>query len=308
MMWPNGHKFAFTVVDDTDLAYLDNVKPVYDLLADLGLRTTKTAWVFRGEGPPVDGGATCEEPEYLDWLLALQQQGFEIAFHNAAPCTSRREVTELALARFHKLFGAQPMLFCNHVSNRENLYWGAARLSAGRRLLYNVATLGKRRNSSRGHVEGDPLFWGDLCREHVRYVRSFVFDQLNVMGRCPEQPYHDPSRPYVNFWFTSADGGTLKRFLANFTVERLRQLEQAGGLCIAYVHFAEGFVEGGKTQDEFRKRMEFLATLNGWFVPASVVLDHLRQGAGPQQRSLAPGRLRRLERQWLFEKLFKGTS
>lgn len=308
MKWPNGYKFAFTVVDDTDFASVANVKPVYDLLAELGMRTTKTAWVFRGEGTPVDGGATCEEPEYLEWLLALQRQGFEIAFHNAAPCTSRREVTQQAIARFHELFGSQPMLFCNHVSNRENLYWGDARLSAWRRALYNLVTRGRRRNSSGGHLKTNPLFWGDLCREHVRYVRSFVFDELNTLLRCPEVPYHDPSRPYVNFWFTSADGGTLKRFLANFTAARLKQLEQTGGLCIAYVHFAEGFAENGRPRRDFRERMEFLAGLNGWFVPASVVLDHLRQGAVPQQRKIAPERLHRLERQWLFEKLFKGTS
>lgn len=308
MKWPNGYKFAFTIVDDTDFATVANVKPVYDFLAELGMRTTKTAWVFRGEGTPVDGGATCEEPEYLDWLLSLQQQGFEIAFHNAAPCTSRREVTQQAIARFQELFGSHPMLFCNHVSNRENLYWGDARLSAWRRALYNVVTRGRRRNSSRGHLEKNPLFWGDLCREHVRYVRGFVFDELDALLRCPEVPYHDPSRPYVNFWFTSADGGTLKRFLANFTAARLQQLEQSGGLCIAYVHFAEGFAENGHPRSDFRERMEFLAGLNGWFVPASAALDYLRQEAGPQQRTLAPERLCQLERQWLFEKLFKGTS
>jgi hypothetical protein len=308
MTWPNGHKFAFTVVDDTDFASVDNVAPVYALLAELGMRTTKTAWMFRGEGPPVDGGATCEEPEYRDWLIKLQQQGFEIAFHNAAPCTSRRELTSLALAKFHELFGPAPVLFCNHVSNRENLYWGDARLSAWRRLVYNWATRGKRRNTSRGHLEGDPLFWGDLCQEHVRYVRSFVFDNLDALTLCPELPYHDRTRPYVNFWFTSADGGTLERFLARFTVQRLQRLEQTGGLCIAYVHFAEGFAENGRAQREFRKRLEFLASLDGWFVPASVALDHLRQGASTEERTISPERLHRLERRWLVEKLFKGTS
>jgi len=40
--WPNGKRFAFTIVDDTDWAAVERVKPVYDLLARLGLKTTKT--------------------------------------------------------------------------------------------------------------------------------------------------------------------------------------------------------------------------------------------------------------------------
>lgn len=306
--WPNGHKFAFTVVDDTDSATIANVKPTYDLLATLGMRTTKTAWMFAGEGSAKDGGATCEDKEYLDWLLTLQREGFEIAFHNASPSTSRRENTSLAITRFRELFGTNAMLFCNHESNRENVYWGDARTSGWRRRLYNLATRGKRKGISHGHVRGGPHFWGDLCQQHVRYVRNFVFDDLDALAVCPEQPYHDDTKPFVNFWFTSADGGNLERFLANFTTESLKRLEHAGGACIAYVHFAYGFVENGTVNAEFRKRLEFLAALNGWFVPASQVLDHLRHGAGIRERGITPKRLRQLERKWLLGKLFKGTS
>jgi hypothetical protein len=306
--WPNQHQFAFTVVDDTDCSTVDNVKPIYDLMADLGMRTTKTVWVSRGEGTPYRGGATCEEASYLEWILALQRTGFEIAVHNAAPCTSSREMTSRGLTRFRELFGPNEVLFCNHTRCRENIYWGDNRLSGWRRGFYNLATRGRRRNISRGHVEGDPLFWGDLCQQKVRYVRNFVFDELDALAVCPEQPYHDPTKPYVNFWFTSADGNDLNYFLRNFTIEKLKRLHDAGSLCIAYVHFAYGFVQDGKINAEFRKRMEFIASLNGWFAPASQVLDHLRQGAGIGERAIAPERLRRLEKAWLFQKLFKGTT
>ena len=307
--WPNGHKFAFTVVDDTDWATLPLITPVYDLLAKLGFKTTKTAWMFRGQSPAVNAGATCEEPDYVEWLLSLQRQGFEIAFHNAAPGTSPTETTRLALARFHELFGGNGILFSNHTHCLENIYWGQARLSGARRVLYNMAVLGKNRDISRGHVDGDPLFWGNLCRQRVRYVRNFVFDGLDALAVCPEQPYHDPAKPYVNFWFTSSDGGSLASFLANFATRKLKRLEEAGGLCIAYVHFAnKGFVENGRVNTEFRKRMEYLSSLDGWFAPASEILDHLRQGAGTQERTISPERLRQLERRWLFQKVFNGTS
>lgn len=306
--WPQGRKFAFTIVDDTDCSSLANVKPIYDLLARLGLRTTKTVWMFPGQGEPVRGGATCQEKDYLGWVLDLQRQGFEIALHNASPCTSARESTVLALKKFQETFGVEQFLFCNHTRCRENIYWGDKRLSGWRRATYNLLTRGKRTDISRGHVAGDPLFWGDLCRQHVRYVRNFVFDALDGLACCPEQPYHDPSKPFVNYWFTSADGNNLKTFLRNFTRETLKQLEQTGGLCIAYVHFAYQFMENGVINEEFRKRMEFVSSLDGWFVPASQVLDHLRRGAGTQDRVISAGRLAQLERKWLFEKLFKGTT
>lgn len=121
-------------------------------------------------------------------------------------------------------------------------------------------------------------------------------------------PYHDPAKPYVNFWFASADGGSLRRFLQNFTIEAMKGLEANGSLCIGYVHFAAGFVQDGKLNAEFRKRMEFLASLNGWFAPASEILDHLRAGAEPRDRNIPRKRLAKLERKWLFEKLCKGTS
>lgn len=308
MKWPNGHQFAFTIVDDTDSSTLANVKPVYDLLARLGMKTTKTAWLFRGEGPANDVGATCEDPDYLDWLLSLQRQGFEIALHNAAPCTSRREVTSLALTRFRKLFGAQEILFANHMNCGENIYWGDSRVSGWRRFLYNLATLGKRKGEFRGEVVGDPLFWGDLCQQQVRYVRNFVFDDLDALAICPEQPYYDPAKPYVKFWFTSSDGGRLDRFLKNFTVEGLKRVEAGGGLCIAYVHFGYDFTKDGTVNLEFQKRLEFLSTLNGWFVPASQILDHLRQGQGTIQRTIPHKRLRQLERKWLFQRLFNGPN
>ncbi len=307
-VWPFGHKFAFAIFDDTDWATVEKVKPVYDLLADLGMRSTKSVWLFNGEGSPVNGGSTCEDRDYLQWVLRLQHQGFEIGLHNPAPVTSPRERMWLGLARFRELFGNQMMIHCNHVGCLENIYWGDARLSGWRRLLYNALTAGRRRNVFRGHIEGDPLFWGDFCKEWVSYVRNFVFDDLNTLSLCPEMPYHDPSRPFVNFWFASTDGGSLARFLRNFTFKNIDRLVEAGGLCVAYVHFAGRFASGGKVDSGFRERMEYIAAQNGWFATVSNVLDYLRAGASRESRAIGAAPLRRLEMRWLASKLRKGTS
>ncbi len=303
--WPLGRKFAFTIFDDTDWATVENVKPVYELLADLGMRTTKSVWVFNGHGNPANGGSTCEDPDYLEWVRRLQQHGFEIGLHNPAPVTSPREQMQLGLARFRELFGDQMLIHCNHVGCSENIYWGGARLSGSRRLLYNILTGGRRRDMFRGHVEGDPLFWGDLCRERVRYVRNFVFDEVNTLAVCPEMPYHDLARPFVNFWFASTDGGSRERFLTNFTFANIDRLVESGGLCIAYVHFAGRFVSGGRVDSECRKRLEYIAAREGWFMPVSVVLDYLRGNADRAARTISPSRLRALETRWLLEKLLR---
>jgi hypothetical protein len=306
--WPAGRKFAFTVFDDTDWATLETVKPVYDLLADLGMRTTKSVWLFRGEGTTDHGGSTCEDRDYLRWLLGLQKQGFEIGLHNAAPVTSTRERVWLALERFRDLFGEQMLIHCNHARCLDGIYWGDARLSGWRRELYNVLTKGRNRQVFRGHVEGDPLFWGDLCQKRVLYVRNFVFADPNTLAICPEMPYHDPARPLVNFWFASADGGTCIRFLRNFTFKKLDRLIETGGLCIAYVHFAGGFARDGVVDAEFRRRLEYIAAKDGWFAPVSAVLDYLRGGGTREDRAISPARLRRLESRWLADRVLKAVT
>jgi hypothetical protein len=306
--WPQGHTFAFTVFDDTDDATVENVKPVYDLLASLGMRTTKSVWMCQEESTTTCHGSSCDNPAYLAWVLSLQQQGFEIGLHNVAPVTSHRERIRLALDRYQALFGMQPAVHTNHTGCLDGIYWGDARVSGWRQPLYNLLTRGRFREVFRGHIEGDPLFWGDLCRERVRYVRNFVFDELNTLAVCPEMPYHDLTKPYVNFWFASTEGPRLHSFLQHFTTGNIDRLVAQGGLCIAYVHFACGFAPQGRVDPEFRKRLEYIASKDGWFAPVSEVLDYLRHGANRSERVISPGRLRQLEMHWLMGKLTKGTT
>lgn len=303
--WPDGKKFAFTVFDDTDWATVGRLRPVYDLLSDIGVNTTKSVWMFDGEGDPDVNGHSCDNPGYLLWVLSLQRSGFEIALHNAASVTSSRDRTSRALDRFTEIFGTDTFPHCNHYGCSENLYWGDARLSGWRRTIYNASTRGRRKDRYLGHVENSPLFWGDLSRERVTYVRNFVFDELNTIAACPEMPYHDPTRPYVNFWFASADGGSLRTFLQNFTRDKIDALVEAGGLCIAYVHFAAGFVKDGKLDPEFKHTMEYIASRNGWFAPVSNVLDHLRAGSSPEMRTISQQRLAQIETKWLTRKIWK---
>jgi hypothetical protein len=300
IIWPGGRKFAFTFCDDTDYTTVKNVKPIYDLLAELGMRTTKLVWLFRGSRVAGTGGETCEDPHHVDWLLSLQQQGFEIGLHNVAGATSPRELVIQGLDRFNKLFGSPPKLHCNHSGCLDNLYWGDARITGWRRTLYNVWTRGKRKNFSRGHIPGDPVFWGDLCREQIIYVRNFTFDGLNTLKICPQMPYHDPRKPFVNYWFAATNGSRPKYFRQNFTLRNIDRLIEEGGLCIAYVHFGAKFARENKIDNHFKTMLEYVASKDGWFAPVSEVLHFLAKGEDLRTRSISISELQRIELRWLW--------
>ncbi|MFN8486155.1 MAG: hypothetical protein U0350_01105 [Caldilineaceae bacterium] len=306
--WPNGHKFALTIFDDTDWATVANVKPMYDLLTALGMRTTKSTWLFDESENPTNQGLTCEDPAYRAWLLHLQAQGFEIALHNIAAGTSKRSRIHQGLDTYRTLFECENAAYSNHVGCLDNIYWGQYRVSAWRRKLYNLLTQGQNQYMSFGHKRLSPYFWGDLCQHYIRYVRNFVFNELNALAICPEMPYHDPRRFFVNYWFISTDAGKVENFLKRFTKENIDQLVQQGGLCIAYVHFARGFVQDDQVHPRVRKSLEYIAAQNGWFAPVSTVLDFLRNGQTLAERTIRPERLRQLETHWLWNKVLYGPS
>jgi hypothetical protein len=302
--WPDGKRFAFTIFDDTDCETLDNGPEVYRLLARLGFRTTKSVWPLRGAGTPLVGGSTCEDAGYLPWVQGLQREGFEIALHNATYATAAREVTHRGMDRFREMFGHDPFALANHTGCREAIYWGNRRLTGLNARLYDLLNSFKKREVYEGHVEQSPLFWGDLCRERVRYVRNFVFGDINTLAACPYMPYHDPARPYVNYWFASSEGPEVNSFVKTIGERNQDRLEAEGGACIMYTHFGKGFWDGGRLDPRFKSLMERLSRKNGWFVPVTTLLDHLLRVRGPHE--LTPRERSGLERKWLLHKIRVG--
>ncbi len=304
--WPDGKAFAFTIFDDTDFATVEKVAPVYSLLADCGLRTTKSCWPVGGD--PAKGfgaGETVEDPACLQWLLKLQEQGFEIGWHSATWHGLPRREVQAALEVFAQRFGHYPITAANH-SNYEGIYWGDARLTGFHAFLYNLLTMYRNTGTHRGHVEGDDFFWGDLCRKKLKYFRNFVFQDINTLNRCPFMPYHDNDRPYVNYWFASSNGARLREFKRCLAERQQDRLEAEGGACILYTHFAMGFSERGKLNPQFERLVRRLAGKNGWFVPVATLLDYLLKIHG--QHDITPLERQRMESRWLLEKLLVGTN
>jgi hypothetical protein len=75
--FPDGRKFAFSVIDDTDGATLEKMKPVYEYFQELGIRSTKTIWVLPSNDPDhwPNHGSTIADSQYLAFVLDLQSRG-----------------------------------------------------------------------------------------------------------------------------------------------------------------------------------------------------------------------------------------
>ena len=61
----------------------------------------------------------------------------------------------------------------------------------------------------------------------------------------------------------------------------LDRLEREGGVCLVYSHMGAGsFNRDGGPDPRFESRLKDLASRNGWFAPASEILDYLRAQPG----------------------------
>lgn len=301
--FPGGKAFAFTILDDTDVATRENVEPIYRALAERGMRTTKTVWPFDWTGPhsAFRQSETLANSQYRQFAQRLAEQGFEIASHGATMESSPRADTIDAFSAHQEIFGQTPRVHANHSWNRDNLYWGVERFDA-----LPLRWLTGFRSKSRGYFQGEdtlsPYFWGDLCHEHIDYVRNLTFRALNVMRINPSMPYLDPRRPWVRAWFSTADANDVEDFVQLLSTESLDQLEHEGGVCILSTHFGKGYAPGGKLDNRVRRILDQLAARNGWYVPVSELLDWMakkHQGI----RALPSAEWRRMQWHWAAQSL-----
>jgi hypothetical protein len=303
--WPDGKHFAFTVFDDTDGVTMENTPPVYEFLGDAGFRTTKSVWPIPSSRSPRIGGLTCADPAYRRWVQSLAGNGFEIALHGVSATTATRGDIERGLDTFRDIFGHDPACHANHADALDSMYWGVDRLSGASRHVYRALKPQSLRRQ--GHLPHSPYFWGDLCRQRIRYVRNFVYGNINTLRACPRMPYHDPDRPFVNAWFASSEGANVRSFLRMLSEENQDRLEREGGACIMYTHFASGFCADGRVDATFRRLMKRFAAKPGWFVSVSSLLEYLRQQS-PGDGTISPRERGGLERAWLRHKIRMGGT
>jgi hypothetical protein len=159
--------------------------------------------------------------------------------------------------------------------NRDNLYWG--------RHLYAFAPFRWAAawmipHEFAGHDPSSEYFWGDAAQQHIDYVRRFTYPEINVRGVVPAMPYRLSNTPFVNYWFPTANGDRIVEFDRLLNTENLDRLEREGGVCLVYAHLGAGsFNKSGGVDPRFEARVAAVAGRNGWFVPATTILDYLRQ-------------------------------
>ena len=298
IIFPGGKRFAFSILDDTDVATMENVGPVYRLLDELKMRTTKTVWPLACPEGSRDfaSSQTLEDPEYLDFVRGLRGRGFEITWHGATMEASERERTARGLERFRELMGEYPRIHANHAYNRENLYWGPDRVDQPLLKAVIQRALPTPEGYYAGHHEASPYWWGDLAQRHVEYARNLTFDEVNLARINPSMPYRDPARPLVRWWFSCSDAEDRDEFAELLRPDRQERLEREGGWCIVATHLGKGFTRDGEVDRLVRRRLEMLAARGGWFAPVGEILDFLR--ARRTMEELPPEEWDRMQWRW----------
>jgi len=153
------------------------------------------------------------------------------------------------------------------------VYWGTSRWSVAPLRWAHSMVSGDR---FAGHDPQSRHFWGDVLRQHVRYVNQYTFSDINLRNVMRAFPYRLSDKPYVNLWFPTADGDNLDVFLDLLKPENLDRLEHERGVCLVYAHLGAGsFTRDGKVDPRFEARIADVSRRNGWFVPASELLDFL---------------------------------
>ena len=290
--WPDGRAFAFTIVDDTDDATLERIRPVYRALRELDIPITKTVWTLPApEDPRWKDTVTLEDRAYRDFVLDLRDHGFEIALHGVRGTSSTRDTILRGLDRFVEVFGRLPRVHVNHSRNADNLYWGEARLPRWRRA---IGLHRKGPAASGGHDPASPHFWGDRCRTDIDYVRGLCFAATDTLASDPYMPYHDDRFPLVNAWFSCSNAADVAAFRRLLSPGNIAGLARSGGACIVYTHFGTpGFVTpAGDVAPDVRATLAALRDAGGWFRPVSDILDHL---GGMERRPLTATQRFRLE-------------
>ena len=311
--FPNGRRFAFTVIDDTDVATVANVRPLYELLYSLGMRTTKTVWPLPcPEGSKNFGTSeTLADDDYRAFVVELQRRGFEITWHGATMESSERARTLRALERFRETFGAYPRIHVNHSHNRENIYWGAGRFDSAL-IRWLVGTfVGRPASWFTGHDQSSPYWWGDACARHFEYARNLTTNHINTARFNPSMPYRDPNRPLVPWWYSASDAESVDEFNELIHPAHVDELERDNGFCVVATHFGKGFVTDGTVNAVTRERLASLARRPGWFPTVGELLDWLRaRPSGSQARDGALSRLewRRMQWQWAWDLVVRAAK
>jgi len=292
MQFPYNKKFALTIIDDTDGATVKNTKPVYEFLHSLGMKTTKTVWVY----PSRDNflGESLANYPYRQFIKKLQKQGFEIALHGVGSGKFSRQEIIRGLEIYRRFIGQYPKIQINHGQNPDNIYWGLKRF-----LILRLFWILEQK--FQGENPKSPYFWGDQHQKHLKFSRNLTFYDINTLKADPHIPYREKDKKYAHYWFSASDGAEVEKLNRLISPKNIDRLQKENGISIIYTHFASGFVARGHLDQTFQRNMSYLAAQDGWFATVSELLEFLlKNGRGKQ---ISAREKINLELKWLRDKV-----
>lgn len=270
----NSSKFYFTIIDDTDDAFLENIKPTYEHLIEHNIKITKTVWVY----PPRDRtskGDSLQSKDYLDFIRKLNNNGFEIALHNVGSGDYKRDEILVGLEEFKDKLGFYPKIHINHSYNKDSIYGGYKRFNFPFRQLIK-SFYPQYSGDFSGEIEGSEYFWGDKHKEIIKFNRNHETDNINTKRFDRFMPYIDPHRNgYSNFWFSVTFAPNQWIFNHIINKKTIDKLEKENGICIVSTHLGY-FNQGGVVDKGFKEIISYLSQKkNGIYIPVSSLLEEI---------------------------------
>jgi hypothetical protein len=278
MSWlPGNYQAAIAITDDPDNSSFESFKTMYDFLLNIDFPTTRAMWVYNNSEPtgtpPLQVKFTApllSELECLKYCKELSRRGFEICLHGAS-CGNNNRIRMIdALNFLSKEIAWSPMYIC-HSKNAENLYWDSK--TANSNLEKKILQM-YTKNRCFGEIADSQYFWGDICREKINFIRMFRTRSLNTLNFNPSMPYHDFSKPFVNYWFSATKGyiPTL------FTEANINSLCEQNGVSILYQYLHKYVDFNNSIQIDVKNVLEKIANDKRILKkPASYVLQRLKQ-------------------------------
>lgn len=273
---PDSYEAAIAITDDPDNSSMKTFQTMYDFLADINFVTSRAMWVYKNDEPTgtpsLDVKFTAPlltDKECLDYCQMLSSKGFEICLHGASCGNNHRTRTIEAIQYLTDNIGHSPVFIC-HSKNADNLYWDAKTANSNiEKLFLELYT----KNKCFGDVADSDYFWGDICSEKIRFIRMFRTRRLNTLAFNPSMPYHDFTKPYVNFWF-SATKGHIPTLFSDENIEQLCK-EQGASILYQYLH---KYVKNDQIDFDVKRALEKVAADKRLLIkPVSYILERLKQ-------------------------------
>lgn len=282
-VYPDAREFAFTLVHDADSAYSRRLAPLFEVFDRLGLKLTVTAFAFWAEwaheGAVWRKWNQSSDPEvrYLapkavpivapveqEFYLGLAASGHEIGMHTPSETSDERQRVIEAFEYWKRVFGDYPSVYvehsgrskkdaqCNEGSNRESPYYNTDILNHympwvwvdGPGALANGAGEGSLTIPS----TGSPL-------------SAVAFERYGI------------SKGFVRTgkWRNAGGHG----FLEWYNEHTIDDLEKQNGIALVYTHLDFDWLDLGtkRMRRPLEERLAYLASKDGWFVPAGRILD-----------------------------------